>query len=155
MKTDRLVGQALRTMARYKLRSAFMMLGAFIGVAALVLVVSVGSGAEQKVLGTVQRLFSASSIFVSSGGPLLGGGPRGEASRMTLDDLAAIAEAVPAIDAWDPLLLLDPAPVRRGDASTTVRLLGQSERSERVWQRSATRGSSSTPTPSRARRGSP
>lgn len=140
MNASRLLAQVLRSMARYKMRSAFMMLGAFVGVAALVFVVSVGSGAEQKLLSTVQRLFSASSVLVTGGGNLIGGGPRGDSARLTLEDLSAIAAAVPAVDTWDPIQILDPAPARHGAASASVRLLGQSERAERVWERPATRG---------------
>lgn len=140
MKTNRLIAQSLRAMTRYKLRSGFMMLGSFIGVAAMVFVVSVGTGAEQKVLQTARSLFSESSLFVSSGGNLMAPGARGESSRMTLEDIEAIAAAVPSIEVWDPIQYLNPAQARYGDATATVRVVGQSERAERVWERPAIRG---------------
>jgi putative ABC transport system permease protein len=109
-------------------------------VAALTFVVSVGAAAERKLLATVRQLFGASSIVVTGGGGFFLGGPRGEAVRLTLDDIEALAQELPAIEAWDPLQVLPQAQVRHGDRTRSVRLLGQSERSERVWDRTAARG---------------
>jgi putative ABC transport system permease protein len=139
MNTSRLVSQSLRAMVRTKLRSGFIMLGCLIGVAALTFVVSVGTSAEKKMLQTVQRLFSASSVLVSSGGMLFSAGPRDERARMTLEDLESVA-ALPGVETWDPMLILEGTPVRRGDSSTTVLAFGQSERAERVWERGAAKG---------------
>jgi len=140
MNTHRLVTSSLRVMARYKLRSGFMMLGSVVGVAALTFVLSVGKAAERKILGTVRQLFGASSIVVSSGGGFFMGGPRGEGARLTLDDIEALAGELAAIEIWDPLQVIPAAQARSGERATTVRLMGQSERSERVWDRGASRG---------------
>ncbi|HEX9244234.1 MAG TPA: ABC transporter permease [Anaeromyxobacter sp.] len=127
-------------MARRKVRTAFMMLGCLVGVAALTLVVSVGQGAERKILDTVRRTFGPSSILVASGGGLMMGGPRGDAARLTLDDMAAVVAALPEVETWDPQQSLDGAQVRSGDATTTARVLGTSERAPRVWERGLSRG---------------
>lgn len=140
MRASRFVGQSLRAMARYKMRSGFMMLGSFVGVAALLGVVSVGNGVERKILKTVDQLFSASAVFVVSGGNMFASGSRGDAGRLTLDDIEAITAEVPGVEVWDPMLFQSDAQVRRGDASATVRLVGQSERAERVWVRQVVRG---------------
>ncbi|MBI5543057.1 MAG: ABC transporter permease [Deltaproteobacteria bacterium] len=140
MLTNRLIEDGLRTMLRYKLRSFFMMLGSLVGVAALTFVVSVGSGAERRLLGTVRQLFGDSSLMVSSGGSLILGGPRSEGERLTMEDLEAIATSLPSVESWDPVQMLDPAPVRFGDASTSARVVGSSERAERVWDRGVSRG---------------
>ena len=95
MKNWRLFVHSLSVLGRYRLRSAFMMLGSLIGVAALTLVLSVGQAAERKILTTVRQIFGDSSLMVSAGGGLLLGGPRGEAARMTLDDIEALAAAAP------------------------------------------------------------
>ena len=140
MSRGRLVRSCLRALARHKLRTVSMSLGSFVGVAALTFVLTVGAGAQAKLLQTVRQLFGPSAIVVTSGGGFFLGGPRGPAARLTLDDAAALAEAVPEIEAWDPMQIVPSASVRRGDASTTVRLLGLSERSERVWGRGAAAG---------------
>jgi putative ABC transport system permease protein len=67
------------------------------------------------------------------------GGPR-DAARLTLDDIEAVVREVPGIQVWDPMQVKPDVSVRRGDRSTPVRLMGLSERSERAWNRGATRG---------------
>lgn len=140
MSTARLLRDSLKTLGRHKLRSSFMMMGSLIGVAALTFVLTIGAAAQRKLLDTVRQLFGPSSIVVSGGGGFFMGGPRGEAARLTLDDAAALAEEVPGIEAWDPLQVVPDAQVRRGDAGASVRLLGESERSERVWARGVSQG---------------
>ena len=139
MSARRIVQQAVRSMRRYKLRTAFMMLGGFIGVAALTFVVSVGKGAEAKVLRMVKQTFGDDAILVVGGGSRLMGGAHTGAARLTIDDVAAVAQQVPGIDAWDPQAELRTT-IRHGDATTTSRVLGGSERWSRVWGRGVTSG---------------
>jgi putative ABC transport system permease protein len=139
MTFPRLLQTALRTLARHPLRSAFLMIGTLVGVAALTLVVSLGRVAERRVLDTVRKNFSPDSIVVTSGTPILVGGPRDDAARLTLDDAEALA-AVPAVETWDPIFSLEDVQVRRGDAVATARVVGSSERSPRVWGRTAAEG---------------
>lgn len=140
MSRGRLLASSLRALRRHKLRTVSMSLGSVIGVCALTFVWTVGAAAQAKLLRTMRQLFGPSAIVVTSGGGFFLGGPRGPAARLTLDDAAALAEAVPAIEAWDPMQIVPGASVRRGDRSTTVRLLGLSERSLRVWGRGAAAG---------------
>lgn len=139
MRALRVVGSSARCLTRYKMRSGFIMLGTFVGVATLITVLSVGVAAQSKLLTTVRQLFGASSIVVSSGGGFVLGGPR-NAARLTLEDMDAVVQDVPGIETWDPMRVDPEVPVRRGERSTSVRLLGQSERSEWAWGRGATRG---------------
>jgi putative ABC transport system permease protein len=139
MSTTRLLSHSLRALTRYRLRSAFVMLGSLVGVAALTLVVSVGQGVQAKVLKTVGQVLGDSSVLVMSGGSRILGSPRAGASRLTLDDLSAVAMDVDDIEAWDPQQDISSV-VRYRDATATVRILGQSERGERVWARTVTRG---------------
>lgn len=136
----RLLRHSIRAVARHRTRSAFIMLGSFIGVAALTLVIAVGESAERKVLSTVRQLFGAQSIMVITGGGRFMGGARDDAARLTLEDLEAVANEVPHIEAWDPQQALPSASVRHAGNTATSRVLGASERFERVWDRSATRG---------------
>lgn len=138
MRTARLLRQSLRGMGRSRMRSGFMMLGSLVGVAALTFVVSVAGAANRKMLTTMRQLFGGPSILVMSRGRLMSG-PRGEASRLTLADLEAVAREVPGIADWDAQQGLT-SPVRHADASATARILGQTERSARVWNRGVSRG---------------
>ena len=139
MKTARLIRQSLRMMGRAKLRSGFMMLGSLVGVAALTFVISVGEAANRKMLVTVDQIIGRSSVLIFARGVRQMGGPRGEAARLTLDDVEAVARELPGIAAWDAQQGTG-APVRHEDKSATARILGQTERYERVWNRGVSRG---------------
>src|SRR5258706_9498016 len=138
---SRLIRHSIRAVGRYKLRTFFIMLGTIIGSAALTFVISVGKGAEQKILTTMRQIFGASSIIVMAGGTNIMSGPNANAARLTIDDIDAIAGAVPEVEVWDvQQVMTSDTSVRSGDATATARVLGQSERSERVWQRTVSRG---------------
>jgi putative ABC transport system permease protein len=139
MNTTRLVRHSAGMMSRHKLRTGFMMLGSFIGVAALTLVVSVSEATQEKMLTMFRQTFGDSSIMILDGGGHMMGGPRRPGTRLKIDDIEAIAKQVPDIDDWDPQQGLT-ATVRNGSASESAQILGESERSERVWGRSAVRG---------------
>ena len=140
MSTTRLMTHSLRAMTRYKLRSAFMMLGSFLGVLTLVLVGSTGVAAENKIVETMRQIFGSSSILITAGGGVMMGGPRPASSRLKLDDIAAVARAVPGVTAWDPQQAVRGAELRHESAAASARVLGQSERGARVWDRGVSRG---------------
>lgn len=140
MNASMLVASCLRTMCRYKLRTFAMSLGSWIGVAALTFIVSLGEGLEHKVQRTVQHFFSTSTLLVTSGSSIFRGAPREQGARLTLDDLEAVATAIPAIQIWDPVAIVPAASVRHGDKTRALRVFGNSERGERAWNRSVSRG---------------
>jgi putative ABC transport system permease protein len=139
MNTMRLIAHSAGMMNRHKLRTAFMMVGGLIGVAALTLVVSVGQAMKQKMLIMARQVFGEASLMVTDGGGHMFGGPRNPGTRLKLDDIQAIANQVPGIENWDPQQGLT-ATVRRGDGSDTAQILGVTERFEAVWGRTASRG---------------
>lgn len=138
--SPRLLRHSIRAVTRHRTRSAFIMLGSFIGVAALTVVIAVGESAERKVLSTVRQLFGAQSIMVITGGGRFMGGARDDAARLTIDDIEAVANDVPGIASWDPQQGMPNTSVRHAGNTATARILGASERFERVWDRSARRG---------------
>lgn len=139
MNTLRLIKHGAGMMGRHKVRTGFMMVGSFIGVTALTLVISVGQAAKQKMLIMVRQVFGEASVMIMDGGGHMMGGPRNPGTRLKLDDIAAIANQVPGIENWDPQQGLTTT-VRHGDAADSAQVLGESERYEQVWNRTATRG---------------
>lgn len=138
MKTIRLARHSLRMMSRYKLRTSFMMLGSLIGIAALTFVISVGQSAQRKMLQTVSQMFGDSAIVIQvSGGETMG--PRAPATRLKIEDIAALAKEVPGVEAWDPIQNRV-ITIRHGDATDTANVIGESERWSQVWNRRASRG---------------
>lgn len=89
---------ALRAIAANKVRSALSMLGILIGVAAVIAMLAVGKGAQQAIESRLASLGS-NLIMLRPGAPSIGGVRResGSYSRLTLDDVKAIARANPNI----------------------------------------------------------
>jgi putative ABC transport system permease protein len=139
MNTMRLVSHSAGMMGRHKLRTGFMMIGSFVGVAALTLVVSVGMAAERRLLKLAHQMFGESSLMIMDGGGHMMGGPRNPGKRLKIDDLEAIGKQVPEIESWDAQQGLTVS-VRHGDLADTAQVLGESERSEHVWGRTAVQG---------------
>ena len=81
------------------LRSGLTALGIIIGVAAVVAMVAVGSGAERSVEAAIQRM-GADLLIVSNGSRASGGRQGGQGSLMTLteDDAAALARDVVSLE---------------------------------------------------------
>jgi macrolide transport system ATP-binding/permease protein len=91
------VTAAAEAIWRNKMRSALTMLGVFIGVAALIVMVSVGQGANEAVRKEIARL--GTNLVVILPGAATSGGARGgsgSASTLTVADVQAIRREAPA-----------------------------------------------------------
>ena len=99
---------AMRALAVNKLRSALTMLGIIIGVAAVIVMIAGGAGAQARVEEQIRSLGS-NLLLILSGSTTAGGVRMGFGSNMTIseDDAAAIPREIPATVA---------APALRGTA---------------------------------------
>jgi len=99
---------AMRALAINKLRSLLTMLGIIIGVAAVIVMIAVGAGAQQRVEEQIRSLGS-NLLLILSGTTTSGGVRMGFGSNLTIseDDAAAIPREIPATMA---------APALRGTA---------------------------------------
>ncbi len=128
----------LRPLARYKLRTLFMSVGIVLGVAALVVTRAMGAGAKHEIMEKVNRMFSSSSIVVTAGGGGMGNG--GGVTSLKIADIAAVAEALPEVVAWDPLQVLPGQDVKYRDRVHRMNIWGASEQAERVRDRGVIAG---------------
>src|SRR5512146_2948687 len=89
---------ALRALARNKMRSVLTMLGIIIGVGAVIAMVGVGQGAQQKVQDQIASM-GTNMLFVSSGTVTRGGLHMGWGQTKTLlyDDMKAMEREIPTI----------------------------------------------------------
>jgi putative ABC transport system permease protein len=142
MKTERLIRHGLRDMGRHRLRTFFMMLGTFVGVLALTVVMAIGQGTRDAVMGNIQRMFAGNSILLSAGGGGMMGGGSGEGPTTTLveADLEEILASVPGLRVYDPMVMAGSREVVYQGSSSSVRVLGHSEDHEEVWARGVSRG---------------
>jgi putative ABC transport system permease protein len=94
---------ALRALRINKMRSALTMLGIIIGVAAVIAMVAVGSGATQRIQEQIASI--GSNLIIVIPGSLTSSGIRmgtGNAVTLTEDDAKAIARECPAVQAVAP-----------------------------------------------------
>jgi macrolide transport system ATP-binding/permease protein len=111
---------------RNKLRSALTMLGVFIGVAALIVMVSVGQGANEAVRKEIARL--GTNLVVILPGAATSGGARGgfgSASTLTVADVQAIRRDAPAAGEVS-YLIRQPGQVRFANQNWTTSIQGVS-----------------------------
>jgi putative ABC transport system permease protein len=94
---------ALRSLRVNKLRTALTMLGIMIGVAAVIAMVSVGTGAQARVAEQIQSLGS-NLIIALSGSTNQAGVRLGQGSQTTIteDDAVAIAREIPVVQVAAP-----------------------------------------------------
>ncbi len=134
-----LLAGSVRVLTRYKLRSFFMSLGIVIGVAALVVTRSMGSGAEQEMLDKMERIFSpASIIIVNSGGGMHGGFQ--DPGKLTIEDIESIADQLEQVVDWNPSVAVGDQEVRYKDRNRSLMIVGKSERAEFVSGRGVVEG---------------
>jgi len=92
------VSFALRALSRNKMRSGLTMLGIIIGVAAVIVMVAVGQGANASIQNQIASM--GSNMLVVFPGTASQGGVRhgwGSMSSMTVDDAEAIVRECPAV----------------------------------------------------------
>ena len=88
----------------HKLRSSLTILGVVIGVAAVIALMSIGKGAEQSVVSSIESL-GADLLLIRPGALTEAGirGASGTAMTLTLEDAAAISAEVPHVRAVAPI----------------------------------------------------
>src|SRR5215469_7745588 len=94
---------ALRALKVNRMRSALTMLGIIIGVAAVIAMVAVGSGATARIQEQIQSI--GSNVIIVLSGSINSGGIRlgsGASQTLTEDDAKAMVAECPAVEAASP-----------------------------------------------------
>jgi putative ABC transport system permease protein len=94
-----------RALGRNKLRTALTMLGIIIGVGAVIVLVSIGQGAQAMVLDQISSM-GTNMMYVMPGNLNFGGAAlgAGAANSLTDEDVAAMEREVPTIAAASPVV---------------------------------------------------
>lgn len=137
MKLAEAIRVAIDALRANRLRSGLTMLGVVIGVAAVVVLVAIGTGAKREVEQQVEGLGS-NLLLVVPGRLDIGAAPA--TSRLSLDDVDAVTRVV-----GDPgrvaVTVTSGETVRAGARSTFTSVLGVLETTPRVFVRDLARGS--------------
>jgi putative ABC transport system permease protein len=99
-----LLGAIWTGISTHKLRSFLTILGVVIGVAAVIILMSVGQGTTANILSSLEGLGS-NLLFISPGGQVASGGVRtdfGSATTLTLEDGDAISQELAGLAAVAP-----------------------------------------------------
>jgi len=139
MNTRLLLASSTRVLTRYKLRSFFMSLGIIIGVAALVVMRSIGASAEQDMLAKMERMFSASSMTIINSGSMSRAGIRNP-GKMTIEDIDAIGEQLDQVVDWSTSVYSGDREVVYRGRHRSLRVIGKSDRAEFVSGRGVMEG---------------
>jgi putative ABC transport system permease protein len=96
---------AARALGRNKLRTALTMLGIIIGVGAVIVLVSIGQGAQSMVLDQISSM-GTNMMYIMPGNLNFGGAAlgAGAASTLTDEDVFAMEREVPTIKAASPIV---------------------------------------------------
>jgi putative ABC transport system permease protein len=96
---------AARALGRNKLRTALTMLGIIIGVGAVIVLVSIGQGAQSMVLDQISSM-GTNMMFVMPGNVNFGGAAlgAGAANTLTEEDVVAMVREIPTIAAASPVV---------------------------------------------------
>lgn len=147
MTTGRLLGQALKGLTRYRLRTFFMMAGIMVGITVLTVVLSAGMGARERIMERV-RVFGLENLMVWAGGPTdqtrtgpgLGGGSTVTAT-LKLEDARAISGQVAHVRDVAPFAREGQMEVQWRDRSFTSPVFGITPEWQDVWDWPVDRGS--------------
>ena len=144
MKTLAAVRIALRALRVNRLRSALTMLGIIIGVAAVIAMVAVGSGATARIQEQIQAIGS-NLIMVSPGSVTSNGIRLGAGAGVTLseDDAKAIAAECPAVAAVAPTVRGN-AQVMNGSSNWATSIQGTTPDYLTIREQSVAQGNSFT-----------
>jgi putative ABC transport system permease protein len=129
---------ALKALNSNKVRSALTMLGVIIGVAAVILLVAIGSGVQQEITGQIEGLgsnllFVFPGNFSGGGGGGGAGGPGAEIrKRFSMDD-ARVVERRLGSEAIVVPVVQGPAVLKAGNRTLRTTIAGANEEGDQVF----------------------
>lgn len=134
MKTGRIIKTAFRGLSKNKLRTFFMMIGIVIGITAITMVISVGLGAEDRVMERVKK-FGLESIMIFAGGgtemgKVTGGQP---VTTLKLSDGDILVSQVEAINDISPFSRMPETTVKYQEISINPSVQGVTSSYTSVW----------------------
>jgi putative ABC transport system permease protein len=120
MNLSQAILEALESLSSNKMRSGLTVLGIVIGVAAVIAMLAVGTGAQDSITGSISGI-GTNLLFVFSGGGRMGGETVRNPKPLTLQDAAAIADpfAAPSVQLVAPVLQASFLAGAAGETTTT------------------------------------
>ena len=142
MKLIRIAKSGYKIVVAHKVRSIFMILSVVVGIAALTVVISLGKGTEQKILGQMKKLLSSNTIMVIAGKGRMESNQMKELSQasLKLDDLEEIKNNLSNVIDWDAVQISPERTVSYAGKNSIGLISGHTTSGESVWNINVTDG---------------
>lgn len=139
MSLTKVLNISLKGLSKYKMRTFLMMLGIIIGIATLTVIVSIGKGAQKKVMKGMQS-FGPNAVLISAGGGKMFGPPDEKVTTLTLEDSGSIRDSVSGIRHIAPFTVTLEQTVVYGNKNAASSVLGVTPEWADAWQWYAEKG---------------
>jgi len=106
--------EGLRALLDRKLHSFFMMAGTIVGIAALIVIMAIGKGTENKVMKRVNNFGPRAMMLIAGGGKDLPP-PDMTVTTLTLEDAEAVKAEIQGLEIVTPMAWKTYTPVKRGN----------------------------------------
>ncbi len=138
MKTFRLTTNAFKGLKKNKMRSFLMMLGIIIGIATLVIILSITQGANKKIMVRINN-FGPNAIMVHSGGGKERGPSSVSEANLTQKDLRDIS-TIEGVEIVAPFQVKSDMPIKYQSGSTNASIMGVMPNWADAWKRGVSEG---------------
>ncbi len=138
----RILKSGFKTAWTHKLRASFMILSVMIGITALTVIISLGKGTQDEVIGRMKKFFSPNSIMIASGSARMEGmhAQMNPTTTLKIADIDQVVNNVGNILSWDALQMALDRSVTFDGKTATVNVYGQTASAENVWNLVVTEG---------------
>ncbi len=138
MKTIKLTTNAFRGLRKNKMRSFLMMLGIIIGIATLVIILSITQASNKKIMARINN-FGPNAIMVHSGGGKMRGPSTASEANLTQKDLHDIS-SIENVKIVAPFQVKPAMPIKYQNQSTNSTIMGVTANWADAWNRSVSKG---------------
>jgi len=138
MKTIKLTTNAFRGLRKNKMRSFLMMLGIIIGIATLVIILSITQASNKKIMARINN-FGPNAIMVHSGGGKMRGPSTASEANLTQKDLHDIS-SIENVKIVAPFQVKSAMPIKYQNQSTNSTIMGVTANWADAWNRSVSKG---------------
>jgi len=138
MKMFRLTTNAFKGLAKNKMRSFLMMVGIIIGIATLIIILSITQGANKKIMARINS-FGPNAIMVHSGGGKMRGPSSVSEANLTQRDLRDIS-SIEGVKIVAPFQVKPDMPIKYQSQFTTASVVGAMPNWADAWKRGASKG---------------
>ncbi|NOY12246.1 MAG: FtsX-like permease family protein [Deltaproteobacteria bacterium] len=139
MRIQRIIGQGVQALNTNKVRTLFMMAGTIVGIAALTVIMAIGSGTEKKIMKRVEGFGPRALMLIAGGGKDLPP-PDFNITTLRLDDADAVRNRVQGIEAISPVAFKSQMPIKVGGTQTQATVFAVDSDWHEAWDWYVTEG---------------